>query len=107
VFGIGNISSSFMILQTKAIGVSLIGTIFIYAIFNLVAALASYPSGFLSDKFGRKKVLLTSFIIFIISLLGFATSKNFIVIAVLFASYGIYQGIFRAVGKAYASDFVS
>jgi MFS family permease len=106
VFGIGNISSSFMILQSKYIGISLIGTIFIYAIYNLIAALVSYPSGFLSDKLGRKNVLLVSFIVFIISLVGFAMTHNFIVIAVLFAFYGAFQGIFRTVGKAYASDFV-
>lgn len=106
IFGMGNISSSFMILQSKYIGISLIGTIFIYAIYNLIAALVSYPSGFLSDKLGRKSVLLVSFIVFIISLVGFAMTHNFIVIAVLFAFYGAFQGIFRAVGKAYASDFV-
>lgn len=106
VFGIGNISSSFMILQTKNIGIPLIGTILIYAVFNLIAALVSYPSGFLSDKFGRKIVLLVSFVIFIISLAGFASSRNFIMIAILFALYGCFQGIFRAVGKAYAGDLV-
>ena len=106
VFGIGNISASFMILQTKYIGVSLIGTILIYAVFNLIAALVSYPSGFMSDKFGRKNVLLTSFVVFIISLVGFATTHNFILIGILFALYGVYMGIFRAVGKAFAADFV-
>jgi len=29
-----------------------------------------------------------------------------LVVAVLFVFYGLYQGIFRAVGKALASDFV-
>lgn len=106
VFGIGNISSSFMILQTKNIGIPLIGTILIYAIYNLLAAVISYPSGFLSDKFGRKKVLLSSFVIFLISLVGFALSRNIFVISLLFAFYGVYQGIFRAVGKAFATDFV-
>lgn len=106
IFGIGNISASFMILQTRNIGIPLIGTILIYALFNLVAAVVSYPSGFLSDKLGRKTVLLTSFIVFIVSLIGFAITRNFIIIAVLFALYGAFQGIFRAVGKAYAADFV-
>jgi len=33
-------------------------------------------------------------------------TQNIVVIAVLFVSYGLYQGIFRAVGKALATDFV-
>lgn len=105
-FGIGNLSSSFMILQTKSLGIPLIQTILIYASFNLVAAITSYPSGFLSDKIGRKKVLLTAFIVFLVALIGFALTQNALVIILLFALYGIYQGIFRTVGNAYATDFV-
>ncbi|MDP3941261.1 MAG: MFS transporter [bacterium] len=106
LFGIGNSSNAFLILQTKSLGVSLAGTIIIYAVFNLVAALISYPSGFLSDTFGRKNILLGSFVIFLIVYLGFAFSHNILVIALLFGLYGVYQGTFRAVGKAFASDFV-
>lgn len=106
LFGIGNSSNSFLILQTKNAGVSLQGTILIYALFNLIAALISYPSGFLSDKFGRKNILLISFFIFLVTYIGFALTKNTLLIAGLFALYGLYQGIFRTVGKAYASDFV-
>ncbi|QEC71345.1 MFS transporter [Arachidicoccus ginsenosidivorans] len=51
-------------LQTKDLGVSFKDTILIYAAFNLLAALISYPSGHLSDKFGRKNILLISFVIF-------------------------------------------
>ncbi|HJY98594.1 MAG TPA: MFS transporter [Patescibacteria group bacterium] len=105
VFGIGNISSSFMILQTRNIGIPLTGTILIYALFNLVAAFISYPAGALTDKMGRKGVLLFSFVLFFISLMGFASTKNFAVISLMFVLFGLYMGIFRAAGKAYASDF--
>ncbi len=106
LFGIGNSSNAFLILQTRNIGVSLEGTILIYAVCNLIAALASYPSGFLSDKFGRKNILLYAFLIFAVVYLGFAFSKNLFLILFLFAFYGVYQGTFRSVGKAFASDFV-
>jgi MFS family permease len=106
LFGIGNSSNAFLILQTQAIGASLETTILIYAAFNLVAALISYPAGFLSDRWGRKNILLASFAIFFVAYLGFALTGNVILIAALFAFYGLYQGIFRAVGKALATDFV-
>src|SRR5206468_10221421 len=57
LFGLGNSSNAFLILQTKDLGASLQGTILIYAAFNLVAALVSYPAGFLSDRLGRRNVL--------------------------------------------------
>lgn len=107
LFGIGNSSNFFLILQIKDEGLSLIDTIFVYALFNLVAALISYPAGSLSDRFGRKSLLLISFIIFIISYIGFALIPNILVAGFLFVFYGLYQGIFRAVGKTFAADFVS
>ncbi len=106
LFGLGNSSNSFLILQTKDIGASFEATILIYAGFNLVAALISYPAGSLSDRWGRKSVLLVSFIIFFITYLGFARAKGVVIIAALFVFYGLFQGIFRSVGKAFASDFV-
>lgn len=106
LFGIGNSSNAFLILQTQGIGASLQTTILIYAAFNLVAALVSYPAGFLSDRWGRKNILLLSFMIFLVTYLGFALIQNIVLVGALFTLYGLYQGIFRAVGKAFATDYV-
>lgn len=51
-------------------------------------------------------MLLLSFIIFFVAYLGFALVQDLVLIALLFFFYGLYQGIFRSVGKAFASDFV-
>ena len=107
LFGIGNSSNAFLILETKDIGASLTTTILIYAGFNLVAALISYPAGFLSDQLGRRNLLLLSIAIFFITYLGFSLAHNVALIAALFVFYGLYQGIIRSVGKALASDYVS
>ena len=106
LFGIGNSSNSFLILQTKGIGASFEATILIYAGFNLVAALISYPAGSFSDRWGRKHVLLLAFVIFFLAYFGFARAQNVILVATLFVFYGLFQGIFRSVGKAFASDYV-
>lgn len=106
LFGLGNASNSFLILRTQEVGASLEATILIYAAFNLVAALISYPAGSLSDRWGRRNLLLASFAIFAAVYLGFALTASLALIAALFALYGLYQGIFRAVGKALAADLV-
>ena len=93
-------------MRTQEVGASLERTILIYAAFNLMAALVSYPAGSLSDAWGRKNVLLVSFITFFVAYLGFALTRNIALIAAVFAVYGVFQGIFRAVGKAFAADFV-
>ena len=106
LFGIGNSSNAFLILEIREKGLSLHNTIFVYAFYNLVAALVSYPAGSLSDKFGRKPLLLISFVVFLITYLGFALSSNIFLSGFLFIFYGLFQGIFRASGKSYAADFV-
>src|SRR5579859_757699 len=104
--GVGNSTNAFLILRARDIGVPLITTIFIYAAFNLAAALASYPAGSLSDTFGRKNILLISLLIFVATYLGFSFSSNVWLIGFLFILYGVYQGIFRAVGKAMVTDLI-
>jgi len=106
LFGIGNSSNAFLILEIREKGLSLHNTVFVYAFYNLVAALVSYPAGSLSDKFGRKPLLLISFVVFLITYLGFALSANILFTGFLFVFYGLFQGIFRASGKSNAADFV-
>ena len=106
LFGIGNSSPSFLILRTTELGASLTTTVFLYALVNLAAALASYPAGYLSDRLGRKGILLLSFLVFFAVYLGFGITTHAVLVGALFVLYGCYQGIFRAVGKALASDLV-
>src|SRR6266700_6896566 len=70
LFGLGSSSNAFLILRTRDLGASLEMTIVIYAMFNLVAAVISYPAGSLSDKVGRKNVLLAAFVIFLVAYVG-------------------------------------
>jgi MFS family permease len=106
LFGIGNSSNSFLILRIKGLGVSFVTTILVYAAFNFVAALASYPAGHLSDTMGRRRLLLLSIFVFVVVYAGIGLTSNVGVIAVLFALYGVHQGVFRSVGKALVTDFV-
>ena len=106
LFCLGSSSTSFLILETQGAGASLDTTILIYAGYNLVAALISYPAGWLSDRLGRKLLLLATFCVFFLAYLGFSLTQNLFVIAPLFAVYGLYQGMFRGVGKAFAADLV-
>lgn len=105
LFGIGNSSNAFLILQTQDLGASLPMTIVIYAAFNLVAAVISYPAGALSDRLGRRNILLVSFAVFLATYVGFAVIRSIAAAAAFFILYGVFQGVFRAVGKAMAVDF--
>jgi len=104
IFSIGNSSNSFLILQTQEIGASVLTTTLIYAGFNFVAALISYPAAYLSDKWGRKIILLGSYTVLVIVYAGFSVFESIGALMALFLLYGTYQGSFRPVGRAVASD---
>ncbi len=106
VFGAGNSSNAFLILKTREFGASLALTVLIYAGFNLVAALVSYPAGAFADRFGRRGLLISAYTIFFLTYFGFAFAPSLAWAAGLFVLYGAFQGIFRAVGKALVSDLV-
>src|SRR5207237_13463 len=61
VFGVGNLSSAFAILRATDLGLPTEQTLLVYAAYNLVAALVSYPIGRLSDRFGRRRLPLALF----------------------------------------------
>jgi MFS family permease len=86
-------------------GVTMQDTILVYAAFNLVAALISYPAGALSDTWGRRVLLFVAFVVFFLAYLGFALRPGPVLVGAAFVFYGLYQGIYRAVGKALAADF--
>lgn len=104
LFGLGNSSNAFLILETQAMGASLSTTILIYAGYNLLAALVSYPAGDWSDRVGRRNLLATAFLVYAACYLGFALTHSVIASGILFALYGVFQGVFRAIGKAIAAD---
>jgi len=105
IFGLGNSSNAFLLLRLQDAGVTLHDTMLVYAAFNLVAALISYPAGALSDTWGRRALLLASFAIFLLAYTGFALRPGPVLVGSAFVFYGLYQGIYRAVGKALAADF--
>ena len=58
------------------------------------------------DLIGRKAVFFAGLGIFTIAYLGFGLTTQAWLVVVLFVVYGAFQGIFRAVGKAMATDMV-
>ena len=107
LFGIGNSSNAFLILRTQDIGASLETTILIYAGVQSGGSVDFLSGGVPFRQMGPEKHparLVPYFPSSPISALP--SRKTVLLIAALFVFYGMYQGIFRAVGKALASDFV-
>jgi MFS family permease len=106
LFSFANSSDVFLILKSKQVTHSDITSILGYIFYNLVYALASFPLGIISDKLGKKKMLVTGMFTFSVVYLGFALNSNFYFTWILFALYGIYAAATEGISKAWVSDLV-
>jgi len=106
LFTLGNSSDAFLILRAQDLGFSVVGILLIFVAFNLVYALASVPAGVLSDRLGRRRVILAGWSIYAITYLGLAITAQAWTVWVLFALYGLYYGIAEGVTRAFVADLV-
>jgi len=106
IFDLGNSSDAFLVLRAQERGMSVLNILIMLAVFNLVYALISTPAGGLSDKIGRRKVIIGGWIIYTLIYLGFALAKSGIHVFLLYVAYGIYYGMAYGTAKAMIGDLV-
>jgi MFS family permease len=94
----------FLLLRVKELTGSVIIAIALGVLFNFVWALFSIPFGSLSDKIGRKKVLMAGYILFFAVTLGFVYFNTIIPLIFLFVLYGLVWAVVNTVPKALVSD---
>ena len=104
LFFVGNSSDAFLFLRAQNLGINALLVPVLYLVMNVVYAVSSFPFGIISDRIGRKTVLLLGFGIFFFVYLGFAFASSWIWIWVLFPVYGLYYGLTDGVSKALISD---
>jgi MFS family permease len=106
IFSLGNSSDFFIILRAQDLGSSVLYITIMLVLFNLTYALVSTPAGILSDKIGRRRVIILGWFIYAIVYLGFALSNSVWITWVLFAAYGVYYGVAEGAAKAFVADLV-
>jgi len=106
LFDLGNSSDAFLVLRSKERGASVSEILGMLLVFNLVYALVSIPAGSLSDRIGRRKVLVAGWTFYGIVYLGFALAETLWQTWTLFAAYGAYYGLSQGTAKAFVADLV-
>lgn len=104
IFALGNSSNQFLLLRAKNTGSPLAYIILFYLVYNLTYASVSYPAARLSDKIGRKKLLVLGYLFYGLVYLGFALNNSVANFWLLFSLYGLYMGFTEGVEKALVSD---
>jgi len=111
VFALGNFTYMFFILKAQKsfpdprMAIAL--PVLLYVWFNVVYTIFSIPSGILSDRIGRKNVLIMGYGIFGVTCLGFAFFGSFPVLIILFGLYGLFFALVDGTQRAFASDLIT
>ena len=103
VFNLGNSSNQFLLLRANSLGFSNADAILLYLAYNVVYAAASYPAGRLSDRVGRKALLIAGYLAYGVIYLAFALDNGLFLLP-LFGLYGMYIAMTEGVEKALVSD---
>jgi len=106
VFTLGNSSDSFIILRAQERGLSVLQTMFMLMTFTAIYTILSGPLGALSDRIGRRKLIIGGWFAYGLVYLGFALAQAGWQIWMLFGLYGIYYASTEGVAKALVADLV-
>jgi len=106
LFTLGNSSDSFIILRAQERGLSVLQTMFMLMTFTAIYTALSGPLGALSDRIGRRKLIIGGWFAYGLVYLGFAFAQVGWQIWALFGLYGIYYAATEGVAKALVADLV-
>jgi len=107
LFDLGNSSDAFLVLRAQERGVTVLGILLMLAAFNLIYALVSTPAGALSDRVGRRQVIIGGWLVYGVIYLGFALAQLPWHVWVLYCFYGLYYGLAFGTAKAMVADLVT
>jgi MFS family permease len=106
VFTLGNSTDAFLLLRATEVGVSAALIPILWAMLHLVKAVSSTPGGALSDRFGRRPLLIAGWTLYAGVYLALGSAGAEWQVWVLFAVYGVYFGLTEGVEKALIADLV-
>ncbi len=106
LFTLGNSSDAFLILRAQDVGLNVSSVLGMMLTFNLVYAAVATPAGALSDRLGRKRMLLLGWFIYALTYLGFSLATAGWQAWLLMLVYGAYYGLTEGAAKALVADLV-
>jgi MFS family permease len=106
LFTLSNSSDAFLLLRARSAGVSLSMIPLLWAMLHVSKVLSSLFGGDLSDRLGRRRLIVSGWILYAAVYAGFAFVTEEISVWILFLIYGIYFGLAEGAEKALVADLV-
>lgn len=106
LFTLGNSSDAFLVLRGQERGLSVAGILLMMLSFNLVYTLLAGPAGALSDRIGRRRLIVAGWLLYGLIYLGLAAAQTAWQVWALVVVYGAYYGMVEGTAKALVADLV-
>ncbi|HET6671218.1 MAG TPA: MFS transporter [Pyrinomonadaceae bacterium] len=106
LFTLSNSSDAFLLLRAQSAGVSIASIPLLWAMLHVVKVVSSLIGGDLSDRLGRRRLIVSGWILYAAVYAGFSFVSNNVSVWILFLIYGIYFGLAEGAEKALVADLV-
>jgi MFS family permease len=104
LFTLGNSSDAFLLLKASAAGLSPVAITLLWSVFHAVKMCSVFPFGALSDRLGRRGMIIAGWLVYAAVYAGFALAGSPAAIWGLFCVYGLFYGLTEGVEKALLTD---
>lgn len=106
IFTLGNSSDGFLVLRAQNLGVSVTGILLMMAVYSLIVSLVATPAGSLSDRVGRRRLIIGGWLVYAAIYFGFALARSGWQVWALYVVYGLYYGLAFGTANAMVADLV-
>jgi MFS family permease len=104
VFTLGNSTDAFLLLRARDLGVPIAMAPILWAVLNAVKSVSNIPGGALSDRIGRRPLLIAGWAVYALVYYLFARATHAWQAWALFAGYGIFFGLTEGAELALVAD---
>jgi MFS family permease len=104
LFSFADFSYAFLLIRARETNGTTV-VILLYVLYNIIYAAHAFPAGILSDRVGRKPVVLVGYVAFIGMTTLLVFSDALFVLVIAFVLYGLEYGMAEGTQRALVADF--
>ncbi|MGI9342446.1 MAG: MFS transporter [Gammaproteobacteria bacterium] len=104
VLMLAGFSDAFIVLRAQDLGLTLALIPLVFIVMNVVYALAAYPAGILSDRYGRRSLIVAGFLVIIVADVVLALASGIWIVMLGVVLWGLYLGLTQGVLSALVAD---